>query len=160
MNWYSYFQKVKNFIKEYYWIAGAPFLIWGLFATLAEREDIEKNRSETYGAIYSSTPVYKKASKRNFRYKFNYDGIEYYGSSTGSWLDGIEIGKIYKVKFSNQNPKHSKMDFEIEYSKKVVENEDGQMDTIFIPTSEMKLEIPEDLKDRLKKLKNGTEIKN
>ncbi|WP_396632044.1 hypothetical protein [Maribacter sp. R86514] len=153
MNWFGTFEKTVQVIRDYYWIALIPIALWALLKNISEEKDIEQNLTESYGEIYNSTSVYKKASKNSYKYKFEYNGIEYFGSSIGSWLDGISVGKIYKVEFSSKNPQHSQMNFEIEYSKKIIQNKEGKLDTVFIPTSELQLELSTDLNNRLQKLK-------
>lgn len=153
MNWFRTYEKTIQFIRDYYWIAIIPIVLWAFLASNYRENDIKQNFTESYGEIYNSTSVYKKASKNRYRYKFEYNGIEYFGSSIGSWLDGISVGKIYKVEFSSKDPEHSQMNFEIEYSKKIIQNKEGNLDTVFIPTSELKLELPTDLNNRLQKLK-------
>ncbi len=153
MNWFGTFEKTVQLIRDYYWIALIPIVLWALLESIIDEKDIEQNFAESYGEIYNSTSVYKKASKNNYRYKFKYNGVEYFGSSIGSWLDGISVGKIYKVEFSSKDPQHSRMNFEIEYSKKIIQNKEGKLDTVIIPTSELKLELPTDLNNRFQKLK-------
>lgn len=148
-----------DFIKEYYWIAGIPLLIFGLIEYEAEKNDIEKNHAETYGMVVGYRPVYKKPSKRYFDYKFKHEGVEYRGSSIEYVSENISEGKIYKVEFSDKNPKHSRMDFDVEYSMIIETDKRGNLDTIYIPTSEMKLEIPAELKNRFENLKRNTETK-
>ncbi|WP_298507035.1 hypothetical protein [uncultured Maribacter sp.] len=147
-------------IKEYYWIAFIPVAIFAFFSSQAEKEDIDKNKSIAYGLVTRSVPLAKKFSKRSYHYTFNVDGKKYSGSSIGWISDNIDDGNYYPVEFSTKNPKHNRMDFEIEYSYVVNINNSGKIDTTYIPKSEMKIKISEEDSERIEKLRQNTETKN
>ncbi|CAM4320425.1 hypothetical protein [Zobellia nedashkovskayae] len=156
----EFLKSTWSIIKEYYWIAFVPVVIFAFFSSQAEKEDIDKNRSIAYGLVTRSVPLAKKFSKRSYHYTFNVDGKEYSGSSTGWISDNIDDGNYYPVEFSIKNPEHNRMDFEIEYSYVVAINDSGKMDTTYIPKSEMKIKISEEDSERIEKLRRNTETKN
>ena len=133
-------------------------MIYGFISLQAKKEDIVENKSNTYGIVTRSRPIVNQFSKRRYDYDFYVKGQKFSGSSIGWLSDNIAIGKYYPVEFSSENPMNNQMDFKQEYSKKQVENANGQIDTIYIPSSEP--ELPKDLIIRLEKLKSGKELKN
>lgn len=153
LNWFEIYSKIKSTIKKYYWIAGIPLLVFGFFASESEKHEIKQHRSETYGTVYFTRPVYNKPSKRYYDYEFTYNGSIYRGSSMEYLSKKIGNGKIYIVEFSNQNPKHNRMIFETEYSMQIHSNPSGKIDTIFIPTDELNRKIPTYIKNRIDSLK-------
>ncbi|MDO7171909.1 hypothetical protein [Mariniflexile sp. AS56] len=125
--------KVKEFISEYYWIAGIPFFIFAIIGVMESKEDIKQNKTLTYGMVYGSTSIYKKYSKRNYKYEFYNNGKKYTGTSTAYSSKNIRNGNFYKVEFSDKNPEHSRMIFESEYERKIGTNKkDKVTDTIFV----------------------------
>ncbi|MDO5969074.1 hypothetical protein Q4Q35_04570 [Flavivirga aquimarina] len=128
---------IYKFIKEYYYIILSPFVIIGFFLAYfnnqIEKEDIKENLNITYGKIYGSSSIYKKYSKRNFRYEFTFRGKLYTGTSTGYITDGVKEGGIYKVEFSKEDPKHNRMIFDVEYEQKLIFDQNGQItDTTYV----------------------------
>jgi len=149
--------KIKEFISEYYWIAGIPFMIWVFILVMAEKEDIKQNRTETFGMVYGSKSNYKQYSKRNYKYEFYYNGKKYTGTSTAYNSENIENGNFYKVEFSDKNPEHSRMIFDLEYVRQFKTDENGKViDTTYI-LKEQKLR--NELKKRIEKYKLDS-IKN
>lgn len=142
-------------IKQFSIVAFAPVILIAYFSSQQEEEDIEKNKSLTYGIVTRSTPLVKKFSKRIYHYKFNVNGKTYSGSSTGWISDNINYGNYYPVEFSTKNPEHNRIDFKIEYSYVVETTESGKIDTTYIPKSEMKIKISEEDKERIEKLRLG-----
>lgn len=128
---------IYQFIKEYYYIILSPFLIVGFFLAYfnseIEKDDIKKNLTITYGKIYASSSIYKKYSKRNFKYEFTFEGKLYTGTSTGYISDGVKEEGIYKVEFSKENPWHNRMIFDTEYEQKLIFDQNGQIiDTTYV----------------------------
>ncbi|MDO5979334.1 hypothetical protein [Flavivirga spongiicola] len=152
-----------QFIKEYYYFILSPFIIVVFFLVYfnnqIEKDDIKENLTMTYGKIYGSSNIYKKYSKRNFRYKFTFDGKIYTGTSTGYITDGVKEGKIYKVEFSKENPRHNRMIFDIEYEQRLILDQKGQVaDTSYVQVGQkfrnkMK-EIVEEYKFKTDSIKN------
>lgn len=149
MNLTENYIKIKEFISEYYWIAGIPFLIWGFILVMEEKQDIKQNGNETFGMVYGSKPIYKQYSKRNYKYEFYYNGKKYTGTSTAYSSENVRNGNFYKIEFSDKNPEHSRMLFESEYVQKFITDENGKVtDTIF----ELKgQELRNEIKERLEK---------
>ena len=143
MNLSEKFIKIKSLIVEYYWIAIIPFFIYGLIGVLENKEDIKKNKTLTYGMVYGSKPIYKKYSKRNYKYEFYYNGKKYTGTSTAYNSKNVQNGNFYKVEFSDKNPEHSQMNFDSEYVRELKTDENGgATDTIFVlKDQEMRNEI-------------------
>ena len=139
------FKNIISLVKEYYWIAGIPFLVFGFILTMNNKEDINQNQTETYGMIYDSTPIYKKYSKRIYKYEFYYKSKKYTGTSTAYISKNVENGNFYKVEFSDKNPENSRMNFDSEYVREFKTNENGKVtDTIFVlKGQEMRNEIKE-----------------
>ena len=133
MNLTENYIKIKKFISEYYWIAGIPFLIWGFILAMESKEDINRNEKETYGMVYGARPIYKQYSKRNYKYEFYYNGKKYTGTSTAYNSENVENGNFYKVEFSDKNPEHSRMIFDLEYVREIKTNENGKVDTTYVP---------------------------
>ena len=125
--------KIKEFISEYYWIAGIPFLILGFTLAMESKEDINRNQKETYGMVYGSRPIYKQYSKRNYKYEFYYKGKRYTGTSSGYITENIENGNFYKVEFSDKKPEHNRINFDLEYVREIKTNENGKVDTAYVP---------------------------
>ena len=142
--------KIKEFITEYYWIAGIPLLIWGLILVMEKKHDIEQNATETFGMVYGSKSIYKQYSKRNFKYKFYYNGKKYTGTSTAYNSEDVEIGNFYIVEFSNKNPEHSRMNFDLEYVKEINTNENGKVDTTYALKDQ---KLRNKIQERLEKFK-------
>lgn len=142
--------KIKEFISEYYWIAGIPFLIWGLILVMEEKQDIKQNGTETFGMVYGSKSIYKQYSKRNYKYEFYYNGKKYTGTSTAYNSENVENGNFYKVEFSDKNPEHSRMNFDLTYVREIKTNEDGKVDTTFVPKDQ---KLRKEMKERLEKYK-------
>lgn len=133
-----------------------PLLIWGYILGVEEREDIKQNGAETFGMVYESRPIYKKFSKRNYRYEFYYQNKKYTGTSTGYISDNIENGNYYKVVFSSKNPEHSRMIFDLEYIQEIKTDKNGKIiDTIYIPKNQ---KIKEEINNRLNKCKGYHQI--
>lgn len=150
MNLTENYIKIKEFISEYYWIAGIPFLIWGLILVMEEKQDIKQNGTETFGMVYGSTSIYKKYSKRNYKYEFYYNGKKYTGTSTAYNSENVENGNFYKVEFSDKNPEHSRMNFDLEYVREIKTNEDGKVDTMYVPKEQ---KLRNEMKSRIEKYK-------
>lgn len=150
MNLTENYIKIKEFISEYYWIAGIPFLIWGFILAVESKEDINQNQKETFGTVYGSRPIYKQYSKRNYKYEFYYGGKKYTGTSIGYDSEDIEYGNFYKVEFSDKNPEHSRMNFDLEYVREIKTNENGKVDTTYVPKDQ---KLRNKMKERLEKFK-------
>ena len=142
--------KIKEFISEYYWIAGIPFLIWGLILVMKKKQDIKQNATETFGMVYGSKSIFKQYSKRNYKYEFYYNGKRYTGTSTAYNSENVENGNFYKVEFSDKNPEHSRMNFDLEYVREIETNENGKVDTTYV-LKEQKLR--NEMKNRIEKYK-------
>jgi len=140
--------KIKEFISEYYWIAGIPFLIWGFILAMESKEDINRNQNETYGMVYGARPIYKQYSKRNYKYEFYYNGKKYTGTSTAYNSKNVENGNFYKVEFSDKNPEHSRMNFDLEYVREIKTNENGKVDTTYVQKDQ---KLRNEIKERLEK---------
>ncbi len=141
----------KKLVQEYYWIVGIPFLLLGIFLVMAEDEDINRNQNETYGMVYGSTPIHKQHSKRHYNYEFFYSGRKFTGSSVGNISDNIKKGSFYKVEFSDQNPAHSRMIFDLEYVRQFKTDNSGKVtDTIYIVKNQV---LKNEIKNRLEKYK-------
>jgi len=153
LKWNGSYLKLKSIILKYYWVAVIPLAILGFFAAVVEDHEIKKHPATTYGTVYFTRPVYKKPSKRYYDYEFVYKGTVYRGSSMEYLSENIDNGKIYKVEFSDQNPKHNRMVFDMEYSMQLKPNGAGMFDTTYIPTEQLKRGIPAYLKDRMDSLK-------
>lgn len=153
MKWYGSYLKLKSIIQRYYWVAGIPLVILGFFAAVVEDHEIENHQAKTYGTVYFTRPVYKKPSKRYYDYEFVYKGTVYYGSSMEYLSKNIDNGKIYIVEFSDQNPKHNRIVFDLEYSMQLKPNDAGMFDTTYIPTEQLKRNIPAYLRDRMDSLR-------
>ena len=146
---------MKKFLKEYYWIAGIPLFILGFILYNDQEEDISKNKTETYGMVYGSTSIIKKYSKRNYEYKFYYDGKEYTGTSTAYITDKIRNGNFYKVEFSYKNPENSRMIFDVEYELRINTTKNGNdSDTIYVPKDQ---ELRALMNEKMEKLKFKTD---
>ncbi|MCQ0111218.1 hypothetical protein [Zhouia amylolytica] len=150
MNLTENYIKIKEFISEYYWIAGIPFLIWGLILVIEQKQDIKQNGTETFGMVYGSKTIYKQYSKRNYKYKFYYNGKKYTGTSTAYNSENVENGNFYKVEFSDKNPEHSRMNFDLEYVREIKINENGKVDTTYVPKEQ---KLRNEMKERLEKFK-------
>ncbi|KJD31051.1 hypothetical protein PK35_16820 [Tamlana nanhaiensis] len=150
MNLAENYIKIKEFISEYYWIAGIPFLIWGLILVVEEKQDIKQNGTETFGMVYGSKSIYKQYSKRNYKYEFYYNGKKYTGTSTAYNSENVENGNFYKVEFSDKNPEHSQMNFDLEYVREIKTNENGKVDTTYVPKDQ---KLRNKMKERLEKFK-------
>ncbi len=151
MNLTENYIKVKEFISEYYWIVGIPFLFWGFFMVMTKKEDIKQNKTETFGMVYGSTPIYKQYSKRNYRYEFYYKSRKYTGTSTAYNSKNVENGNFYKVEFSDKNPEHSRMIFDVEYVQELKTDESGKViDTMYISKDQ---KMNNDIKKRIEKFK-------
>lgn len=150
MNLTENYIKIREFISEYYWIAGIPFLIWGLILVMEEKQDIKQNGTETFGMVYGSKSIYKQYSKRNYKYEFYYNGKKYTGTSTAYNSENVENGNFYKVEFSDKNPEHSRMNFDLEYVREIKTNEDGKVDTTYVPKDQ---KLRNEMKERLEKYK-------
>lgn len=146
----KHYIKIKAFISKYYWVAGMPFIIWGLLRSLQKEEAITQNKTETFGMVYSSTPIYKQYSKRNYKYEFYYNGKKYTGSSSAYNSKTIENGNFYKVEFSEKNPEYNRMIFDLEYIRQIHTNANGKLDTIYIQKSE---KFKDAIKKRIEKYK-------
>tara|TARA_R110002051_G_scaffold192097_1_gene260676 strand:+ start:365 stop:841 length:477 start_codon:yes stop_codon:yes gene_type:complete len=142
--------KIKEFISEYYWIAGIPFLIWGFILVMEEKQDMKQNETETFGMVYGSKSIYKKYSKRNYKYEFYYNGKKYTGTSTAYNSENVENGSFYKVEFSDKNPEHSRMIFDLEYVREIKTNENGKVDTTYVPKEQ---KLRNEMKKRIEKYK-------
>ncbi|MAB47718.1 MAG: hypothetical protein CMC05_03720 [Flavobacteriaceae bacterium] len=150
MNLTENYIKIKEFISEYYWIAGIPFLIWGFILVLEEKQDIKHNRTETYGMVYGSKSIYKQYSKRNYKYEFYHKGKKYTGTSTAYNSENVENGNFYKVEFSDKNPEHSRMNFDLEYVREIKINENGKVDTTYVPKNQ---KMRNEMNNRIEKYK-------
>ncbi|WP_299126292.1 hypothetical protein [uncultured Winogradskyella sp.] len=150
MNLTEKYIKIKEFISEYYWIAGIPFLLWGFILAMESKEDINRNQNKTYGMVYGSRPIYKQYSKRNYKYEFYYKGKKYTGTSTAYNSENVENGNFYKVEFSDKNPEHSRMNFELEYIREIKTNENGKVDTTYVPKDQ---KLQNEMKNRIEKYK-------
>lgn len=143
--------KIKEFISEYYWVAGIPFLIWGFFLVMTEKEDINWNQTKTYGVVYGATPMYKQYSKRNYKYEFYYNGKKYTGTSIAYNSKNVKNGNFYKVEFSDKNPEHSRMIFDLEYVRQLKTDGSGKViDTMYVPKDQ---KLRNEMKKRIKKYK-------
>lgn len=136
MNLTEEYIKFKKIISEYYWIAGIPFLVWGFMLAMESKEDINRNQKETYGMVYGSRSIYKQYSKRNYKYEFYYNGKKYTGTSTAYNSENVKNGNFYKVEFSDKNPEHSRMIFDLEYIREIKTNENGKVDTTHVPKNQ------------------------
>lgn len=134
-------------------------MIFAFVSIQAKDEDIDQNKSITYGIVKGSRPIIKQFSKRHYDNYFHVDGQKFSGSSIGWLSDNIYNGNYYPVEFSIKNPKHSRMDFEIEYSQVFETKDSEQTDTTYVRTSEIKMDIPEEYKSRIESLKmdSGTD---
>ncbi|SFS96572.1 hypothetical protein SAMN04487906_2381 [Zhouia amylolytica] len=150
MNLTENYIKIKEFISEYYWIAGIPFLIWGLILVIEQKQDVKQNGTETFGMVYGSKSIYKQYSKRSYKYKFYYNGKKYTGTSTAYNSENVENGNFYKVEFSDKNPEHSRMNFDLEYVREIKINENGKVDTTYVPKEQ---KLRNEMKERLEKFK-------
>ena len=150
MNLSEKYIKIKEFISEYYWIAGIPFLLWGFIIASESKEDINRNQNETYGMVYGSGTIYKQYSKRNYKYEFYYNGKKYTGTSTAYNSENVKNGNFYKVEFSYKNPEHSRMNFELEYIREIKTNQNGKVDTIYVPKDQ---KLRNETKNRIEKYK-------
>ena len=150
MNLTENYIKIKEFISEYYWIAGIPFLIWGFILVMEEKQDIKQNGTETFGMVYGSNSIYKQYSKRNYKYEFFYNGKKYTGSSTAYNSENVENGNFYKVEFSDKNPEHSRMIFELEYVREIKTKDNGKVDTTYVQKNQ---KLRNEMKKRIEKYK-------
>ena len=150
MNLTENFIKIKEFISEYYRIAGIPFLIWGFILVMEEKQDIKQNGTEAFGMVYGSKSIYKQYSKRNYKYEFHYNGKKYTGTSTAYNTENVENGNFYKVEFSDKNPEHSKMIFDLEYVREIKINDNGKVDTTNVPKDQR---LRNEMKKRIEKYK-------
>ncbi|MFI1745536.1 hypothetical protein [Thalassobellus sediminis] len=150
MNLTENYIKIKEFIFEYYWIAGIPFLIWAFILVMEEKQDIKQNGIETFGMIYGSKSVYKQYSKRNYKYEFYYDGKKYTGTSTAYNSENVKNGNFYKVEFSDKNPEHSRMIFDLEYVREIKTNDNGKVDTTYVQKDQ---KLRNEMKKRIEKYK-------
>ena len=150
MNLTENYIKIKEFISEYYWIAGIPFLIWAIVLVMEEKQDIKQNGIETFGMVYGSKSIYKQYSKRNYKYEFYYNGKKYTGTSTAYNSENVENGNFYKVEFSDKNPEHSRMIFDLEYVREIKTNDNGKVDTTYVPKDQ---NFRNEMKKRIEKYK-------
>ena len=108
-------------------------MIYGFFLWSTQKEDIDKNKTETFGMVYGSKSIYKQYSKRHYKYKFHYNGKKYTGSSIASSSENVSNGNFYKIELSDKNPEHSRMIFDTEYEQSLKADEDGKVtDTIYV----------------------------
>lgn len=141
----------KKVIQEYYWVVGIPLIFLGIFLVIAEDDDINRNKYETYGKVYGSTPIHKQYSKRHYNYEFSHKGKKFTGSSIGYISDNIKEGSFYKVELSDQNPTNSRMIFDLEYIRQFKMDNNGKVtDTIYIPRNEL---MKNEIKNRLENYK-------
>ena len=150
MNLTENYIKIKDFIYEYYWIAGIPFLIWGFILVMEEKQDIKHNGIETFGMVYGSKSIYKQYSKRNYKYEFYHNGKKYTGTSTAYNSENVKNGNFYKVEFSDKNPEHSLMNFDLEYVREIKTNENGKVDTTYVLKDQ---KLRNEMKNRIEKYK-------
>lgn len=136
MNLTKLYIKTKELISEYYWVAATPLMIWGVILAIVEKEDIKQNQIETFGMVYNSKYIHKQYSKRGYKYEFFYKGKKYTGISTAYISENVKIGSFYKVEFSDKNPEHNQMVFDLEYVMQIKTNEKGEVDTTYIPKSQ------------------------
>jgi hypothetical protein len=144
------FIKIKDFISKYYWIVGIPLIVYVFIHFVNEKADISDNKTETYGMVYGARPIYKQYSKRNYKYEFYYNGKKYTGTSTAYNSKNVENGNFYKVEFSDKNPEHSRMNFDLEYVREIKTNENGKIDTTYVPKNQ---KLRNEMKERLEKYK-------
>ena len=150
MNLTENYIKIKEFISEYYWIAGIPFLIWAIILVMEEKQDIKQNGIETFGMVYGSKSIYKQYSKRNYKYVFYYNGKKYTGTSTAYNSENVENGNFYKIEFSDKNPEHSRMIFDLEYVREIKTNDNKKVDTTYVPKDQ---KLRNEMKKRIEKYK-------
>ena len=110
------------------------FYIYSLIEYDKRKTDISVNREISYGKVNSSSPIYKKYSKRSYNYSFLFRGKRYDGASSAYTTDDIKYGMFYKVEFSSKNPSHSQMIFDTAFVQ-VIKNQD-HLDTIYMPYNE------------------------
>ena len=141
-------------LTKYWYVLFVPIMIYGLIKFLEEKQDIENNKEVGYGKIYRSRQIPNKWSKRKFDFEFVVGNKKYKGTNNGYISDGIEVGNFYQVEYSKKNPEHNRMDFKTEYFQKIQKDEFGNMDTIYVPESEYKPQLPKEIENRIKKIKS------
>jgi hypothetical protein len=130
-------KNIITIIKAYYWIAVIPLFIYGLISAIESKQDIDQHQTETFGLVYNSKPISKQNSRRNYMYKFSFKNKAYSGSSSAYLSENVKIGSFYKVEFSNKNPDHSRMLFDLEYLQKFkFDNLGNVTDTIYAEKNE------------------------
>lgn len=107
--------------------------MYGLISSLESKQDINENQYESFGMVYTSLPIAKQFSKRRYKYKFYFKNKEYSGSSVAYISEHIIMGSFYKVEFSDENPEHSRILFDLEYLQKLKFDNFGNVtDTIYV----------------------------
>lgn len=119
--------------QKYSWILGIAIILYGISIYINYYSEINSNEAETYGVIYGITSM----RTRNFsgiiyKYRFKYNGKEYFGTTTKNYPERIENGRIFKVKFSNKNPNHNEILFKHEFLRKIISINKGKRDTIYL----------------------------
>ena len=140
-------------IKTYWWLAVLPLFIYGVISSITSKHDINQNQTDTFGEVQSSSPILRQPSKRSYKYTFIFKNKTYSGTSAEYLSKRIAIGDFYKVEFSNKNPEHSRMLFNVEYIQDFKYDNFGKVtDTIYI-------EKNHELKQRMNDLMEQAEFK-
>ena len=117
-----------NYIKKNLWLFFIiPIGILAFIQSFNERKGIEQNYTINYATIINSRRNNKQHTKRRYSYEFYYKGVKYNGSSSERKSKNIEIGKIYKVEFSDKNPKQNRIVFDKEYLRKINRDDNGNI---------------------------------
>ncbi len=129
---------VKNFVQyleKYSWIIGVVILSYGLWVVVQVKWELQTNKSETYGVIYGTTPIFRgRFNKSLYKYEFSYKGKKYFGTSAKHSAERLQNGSFFRVEFSKENPNNNEIFFDIEYVRKIEHNKNEKItDTTYIP---------------------------
>ena len=120
--------KTWNYYKKNSWKLGVFILLVTIFYFVIQKVEFNMNSIETYGKIYEKKRIVsgmRVGPQFMYKFWFMYEGKKHFGKTTKTLEGENNIGKVFKVKVSKNNPEVYEILFEQEYVVKYIIDKNG-----------------------------------
>ena len=126
--------KTWNFYKKNSWKLGVLILSIVIFYFVIHKIELKINSIETYGKIYKKKRIVSGMRVGPlFKYKFwfIYEGEKHFGESIKTLEGENNIGKVFKVIVSMNEPENYEILFDQEFVEKYIVDKNGNKKTLY-----------------------------
>lgn len=126
--------KIWNYYKKNSWKLGVLIFSIVIFYFVIQRIELKINSIETYGKIYEKKRIVsgmRVGPQFKYKFWFMYEGKKHIGETTKTLEGENNVGKVFKVKISKNEPKNYEILFDQEYVEKYIIDKNGNKKTLY-----------------------------